>query len=237
MEKRFLEEAGLTRGEADVYTSLLELGQSLAGDIAEKSGMHRRSVYDSLYRLMEKGLVSYVVIKDKKYFEAANPEKFLDIVKEKETNIRSILKELKEKYRRSGFKEEVTVFKGKDGLKTLFDDQIKTGHEILILGASTAANDMLKYYFFEYDKKRIRNKIKVKIIFSKKLRGKHEKVPLSEIRYLSDEYSSPAATNIYGNNVAIIHWSEKPLGILIKSEGIANGYKRYFDLIWKIARK
>ena len=96
---------------------------------------------------------------------------------------------------------------------------------------------MLKYYFVEYDKKRIKNGIKVKIIFSNKLKGKHKKAPLSEIKYLSDEYSGPAAINIYGNNVAIIHWSEKPDGILIESEGIADSYRKYFDLIWRIAKK
>ena len=237
MDKSFLEEAGLTRGESEVYLALIDVGQTPAGEIAEKTGMHRRSVYDALSRLIEKGLVSYVVMKDKKFFEAANPEKLMDIIKESEEKINSIMRELKDKYKQSKIKEEVTVFRGKDGLKTLFDDQIKTGHEILILGASTTANEMLKYYFMEYDKKRVKQHIKVKIIFSESVKVKHEKVPLAEIRYLSDEFSGPAATNIYGNNVVIIHWSEKPIGILITSEGIANAYRKYFDLIWKIAKK
>jgi sugar-specific transcriptional regulator TrmB len=237
MEEKFLENAGLTRGEVKIYITLIELGQAFAGKIAEKSGMHRRSVYDSINRLMEKGLASYVVINDKKYFEAANPERLLYILKEKEDEVSSVLSELKEKYKRSKVKESITVFRGKEGLKTLFDGQIKTGKDISILGASPAANEMLKYYFVEYDKKRIKNGIKVKIIFSNKLKGKHKKAPLSEIKYLSDEYSGPAAINIYGNNVAIIHWSEKPDGILIESEGIADSYRKYFDLIWRIAKK
>ena len=237
MEEKFLENAGLTGGEVKVYMALIELGQALAGKIAEKIGMHRRSVYDSLNRLIEKGLASYVIIKDRKYFEGANPDKLLGIIKEKERGISLILAELKERYKKSKMKEEIIVFKGKEGLKTLFDDQIKTRKEILILGASTAADEMLKYYFLEYNKKRIKGKIKVKIVFSNRAKGKHEKVPLSEIKYLSDEYSGPAAINIYGDNVAIIHWSEKPIGILIESEGIAASYRKYFDLIWRIAKK
>ena len=56
-----LEKAGLTKIESKVYLSLLDLGPSLAGQISKHSGIHRRSVYDALDRLAEKGLISYIV--------------------------------------------------------------------------------------------------------------------------------------------------------------------------------
>jgi hypothetical protein len=44
--------------------------------------------------------------------------------------------------------------------------------------------------------------------------------------------------NIYGDKVAIIHWSkERPFAILINEKDIAQGYRNYFELLWKGAKK
>ena len=51
---------GLTNTEAKIYVTLIDLGRAQAGIISRKSGIHRRSVYDALERLIEKGLVSYI---------------------------------------------------------------------------------------------------------------------------------------------------------------------------------
>ena len=53
-----LSELGLTQNEIKIYLALLDIGESLAGTIAENSGIHRRNVYDSLERLIKKGFVS-----------------------------------------------------------------------------------------------------------------------------------------------------------------------------------
>jgi hypothetical protein len=45
------------------------------------------------------------------------------------------------------------------------------------------------------------------------------------------------AINIYGNKTAIILWAKRPMAIVIQNEEITDGYKKYFDLLWKIAKK
>jgi sugar-specific transcriptional regulator TrmB len=234
MQENLLEEVGLTRIEAKVYIILLELGSALAGKITEKSGIHRRSVYDALERLLEKGLVSYVTTNNRRYFEAVEPKRLLQIIEERKDNLKSILPELELKRKYAEEKQETTFFKGKQALKTLFDSQIATRKEILIFGAATNAYKIIKYYFSRYDTLRVKYKIPVKAIFNTKL---ERIIPLSKIRYLPRQYSSHAATNIYGDNVAIILWSEEPLAILIKNKEIAAGYRQYFKLMWKVAKK
>ena len=49
---------GLAKNEAKIYEVLIREGNSPVGKISEKSGIHRRNVYDSLNRLIEKGLRS-----------------------------------------------------------------------------------------------------------------------------------------------------------------------------------
>lgn len=52
-----LQQLGLAKNEARIYQTLLQRGEMAVGEIANKSGVHRRNVYDSLNRLVEKGLV------------------------------------------------------------------------------------------------------------------------------------------------------------------------------------
>jgi sugar-specific transcriptional regulator TrmB len=211
----------------------LELGPSLAGLISRKTGIHRRNVYDITDRLIKKGIIGYIVKNNRRLFEAVNPEKFLDILKEREKEFQEILPEFKELYQKTKEKQETNFYKGKDGLKAIFQDQLVDNKEVLILGASKAAFDVLPFYFKWYDKDRVTKKVKARIIASDELK----RVPLSEIRYMPQKYANPLAINIYKDKVAIILWKKQPLAIVIKNEEIAASYRMYFELMWKSAKK
>ena len=60
MEIETLKQFGLTTNEAIVYQTLLGLGPSLAGQISKKTGLHRRTVYDTTERLIKKGIIGYI---------------------------------------------------------------------------------------------------------------------------------------------------------------------------------
>ncbi len=105
----------------------------------------------------------------------------------------------------------------------------------MILGASQLAYDILQFYFKWFDIKRKKKKIKTRIIFNKM--KKKPNIPLSDIKYLPQKYSSPLAVNIYRDKVAIILWSkENPIAIVIKNLEISEGYKKHFELMWRIAK-
>ena len=232
-----LKELGLTESESKVYLALLELGPSLAGSISRKTGIHRRNIYDITERLIKKGLIGYIVKNNRRLFEAASPNVFLDIIKERESQINSILPEMLGYYKKTKEKQETNFYKGKEGLKTVFQDQLEDNNEkeILILGASSSAFEILPFYFKWYDEDRIKKKIKARIIASEEL---NNKIPLSEIKYLPQKYANPLAVNMYKDKVAIILWSkENPLAIVIKNKEILEGYRKYFELMWKIAKK
>jgi len=233
--KKILIELGLTESEVRVYLALLEQGPSLAGRISRKTGIHRRNVYDITDRLIKKGFIGYIVKNNRRLFEAANPEKFADFLKEKELELKEGLPFLKGLYEKTKEKEETNFYKGKDGLKTVFEDQIlgnKKG-EVLILGASHSAFEILPFYFKWYDKDRVKKRINVRMIASENL---GRKIPLSEIRYISKKYANPLAINIYKNKVAIILWKKEPIAIVINEKEVADSYRKYFELMWKIAR-
>ena len=88
MDLRLLEEIGLTKGEIAVYMALLDVGSSTVGPIIDKANVSSSKVYDILERLMDKGLVSFVIKSGTKNFEAADPERLLDYMKEKKRSLK-----------------------------------------------------------------------------------------------------------------------------------------------------
>jgi len=227
-----LKQAGLTENESKVYLALIDLGPSLAGQISRKTGMHRRTVYDTTEMLIKKGLVGYMLKNNRRLFQASNPQRILEIIKEKENLLTPLISQLSEKFVSTKEKEETNFYKGKEGLKTVFEDQLNA-KEILILGASPKAYEVLQFYFKWYDKKRKEKKIKARIISTSK---SIKRIPLAEIRYLPEKYSNPVSVNIYQDKVAIILWAQVPLAVVIKNREISEGYKNYFELMWKIAK-
>lgn len=227
-----LKEAGLTENESRVYLALIDLGPSMAGQVARKTGMHRRTVYDTTETLIKKGLVGYILKNNRRLFQASNPERILDIIKEKQDLLSPFIIELNAKYGKTREKEETNFYKGKEGLKTVFEDQLNS-REILILGASPKAYEVLQFYFKWYDKTRKEKKIRARIIATDR---RIKRIPLAEIKYLPEKYANPVSVNIYGDKTAIILWAKEPMAIVIKNKEISEGYRNYFELMWQIAK-
>src|SRR3989338_7678676 len=224
---------GLTPNEAKVYTALLDLGTAQAGQITEKSGVHRRNVYDSLSRLMEKGLISFVTVNNKKMFSPVNPKRFLELLDEKKFELDSYKKDfekmLPELELRATMEQrhDVRFFKGVEGLKTVFEDIIRTGKNYIGYGPGHQIEKILKHYLKHFIEKRINSKISIRLIYDEVSRGIVKKSPLSQIRYLPQQYTPHAALRIYGDKVALLLLSEEePLAIVIKNKAISEGYRK-----------
>ena len=60
-------------------------------------------------------------------------------------------------------------------------------------------------------------------------------LPFTEARYFPTKTGSPATTLVYGDKVAFVIWSEPLLGILIQSKRMAEQYRRYFALLYRLS--
>ena len=234
-----LENIGLSSNEARVYLALLELGSSTAGKITEKSKVNRRTVYDVLESLINKGLVSYIIEANKKMFEATNPKKFLDLIQEREKEVKQAMPELQAKRNATKDKQEVTIYRGKKGIKTVFEDILKH-NQYNFFGSHGRSKEIMGPYFELFQKTVIKNKIKSQGIISErlsKLWNKKNSTKHAQIRFLKKEYDSPISTLIYGNKVAIIVWSNEPICTLFRGKAISKSFKNYFDIMWEIAKE
>ncbi len=236
--KEALEKFGLDKNETGVYLSCLRLSPALASTIAKAANIPRASIYDILERLMAKGIISYSIQNGKKYFSAAPPEQLIKLLEDKKTALVQALDELKLLEKKEEVAPKIQVYTGKEGLKIVLNDIVRTKKTIYAYGAAGLSEKLLKWDFPKIIEARVKAGIKFKVIFDKSSFAQEKKnLSLTEVRFISKSFEDLTFTEIYGNKVAIFIYSESPSVILIESEEVAKSYKRYFDILWETAKK
>jgi sugar-specific transcriptional regulator TrmB len=245
MEKE-LRELGLSENEAIIYLFLLKHAGITTGPIIRETGISNSRVYESINSLVSKGLVSYVVQKDGKYFSASSPEKFKQNEEERLKKIDSLIPNLNKLRDQKEFLTNTAIYEGYDGFKTAFRkiiDDCPKNQEIFILGFSepTQKSESLRLFLSNMNLKSAKKRQKLKIVLDNSVKetlGRdREKEKNTEVRYMPKGYVSPAAIDIFEDFVYIFLWEEKPFVFMIKNKMIAESFKTYFKFLWQMAKK
>jgi len=230
-----LEKIGFSPNEIKVYLTLNDHGSTKAGRIAKLAKIDRSNCYNALKSLTEKGLASYVLIGKVKWFQATGPKRLLDYVKEQEDDIQMILPELHARHKAAKIEGQVRLFKGIKGIKTIFLDIARTKEDNFVFGSEGQFSKRMPEFALQFERLKKEGRIRTKLLLRQ---GRKEfDSATSEHRFLSGVKESPAVTNIYGNKIAIIIWTEEPEGILIENAAAAKAYKSYFDVMWEVGKK
>ena len=240
MEKEVLKELGLTEHEVNVYLELLVTGSTTAGVLVKKTHLHRSTTYEIIRRLLESGLISYAIKSGRRYFSAADPETFLQVLKEREERLKSILPELRMKKKISEITQKAEIYEGEKGIRTAFEyalNSVKKGDEAYVLGV-TGYPESGRMFFQNFHKRRAAKGVKLKIIISEMARdtiGKdREGNQLTEIKYVPENVITPPLNIcIYSDKIIFNMWTKKnPVAFLMESKEIADSLKKYFDIVW-----
>jgi sugar-specific transcriptional regulator TrmB len=242
MNLEALEELGLTKAEIKVYLTLLELGSSTAGNILKKSKIQNSVMHRALNTLIEKSLINYVLEGRRKIYQATDPENFFNFIDEKKRKFQQILPELKQKQTFAREKEKATIYKGKRGINEIYNIMINTkGKEYITFGGGAPCEKLMRTsWWLNIHQKRIANKLPARQVFDETVRNignSINKLPKSQVRFTSKDFTQFQETVIVGDKVAICVFTENPYGFLIHDKVVAEGYKKYFEVLWKIAKK
>ena len=161
MFSKKLQKIGLTYKEAKIYTSLLELGETNIQRISNKSKIKRTTIYNIIEVLKEKGLISIVLKKRRKYYMAADPRELESKLEEQKQILKSILPELLSISNLIDKKPRIKFFEGEEGLKKIYLDTLNYPEQPVW---GWLANDVFTDYFDKefvnyYVSKRVNNKI------------------------------------------------------------------------------
>ncbi len=242
MHEELLKELGLSQNESKIYETLLKTGEASVQEISNKSGVHRRNVYDALNKLSEKGLTSDSFTKGEKNFKPINPRRLLELLKEKEEKLNKALFEMTQKFESQGEKEEAYFYRGIEGFKNYLQDILKTKQTVYFLGAKAFwLDERLQYFLPNFERERKKLGINFKHLFDYEV--KQQKPEILKIvgkpyKFLPKKYSSNTTVDIFGPYVVTFvgvepgKLQENPLMFVMKNQKLADGYKKFFDFIW-----
>lgn len=234
MELQELRILGLTQGEIKVYSAILHIGSSSINNIHEKTGMERRAIYDILNKLIEKGLISYTIEQGKRTYQCAPLNRLKEEIKHKKEELdkfEKIIPEIENIYRSYKPKISFEIFRGKDGIKSVFEDMLNYEDNYFIGGRWYAVKEMPAYWA-HYDKRRIEAGVRWHNLVLHDAPETPTK-KLVSVRVLPKDFSgSPTIIWIYGNKVVHIIWSPEFIAFMMESKDIAENYKKYFKYLW-----
>ncbi|MBD3209862.1 hypothetical protein GF318_00590 [Candidatus Micrarchaeota archaeon] len=175
--------------------ALLGLGSATASKLSERSGIDRTTTYDVLSRLMEGGLVSYVIKNNVKYFRAAPPENILADPGDKEKKVRGILPRLTELTKMDKEETKVEVYKGKGGIRTLYKMILRDGRDYFWMGGGSEACTMFPAETETFVRKAHAKNMKGRLLFRE---GKEFFTGESErYRLIAKDFISSVTTTVW----------------------------------------
>lgn len=237
MDIKILRKLGFNEKEIQVYLTLLRLGTITASKVSTETNIDRATCYRYIDSLIHKGAVSYVIKNNVKYFNAAHPEKILKDIQEKEKEYKKILPDLLSLSKLPKEETIAEVYKGKDGIKTVLRNILKTKKEHYVLGDEGHFQDLMPVFFRQFINTCLRDRIKERVLCSEKVKKEIQKFDYkySETRALPHDTVLPTTTLVYGDKIVLFDWILPYSAVIIKNKNMASSYKNYFELLWKTA--
>ena len=140
MNTDLLVNLGLTLPQATVYLALVQHGQATAPQIAQFTNQTRTNAYTLLDKLAEIGLAERIGGAKKVTYRALSPSALEFLVtqqrqaaQKREQLLEANLPDLMSFFHTHSEQPGIRLFQGKDGLRRIYEDQIATGKDILII--------------------------------------------------------------------------------------------------------
>lgn len=237
-----LRKLGLSSNEINVFIALLKLGTSKVDTVSKRIPLPRTTIYGLLKSLIEKGLVSYVVKSGVKHYEATNPQRLLSMEEERLVQLKKIVPQLESLKQTIGERPNIEMYEGKEGVKSVYEDILKTKKKIYGYGNTKLLFDLLQYYIPNYIQRRAKLGIKFQVITEKSTTSinmkKNDKKEKRETRFIDKLQKTTSVTYLYGNKIAILGLlKQQPIGVIIENKEFFNSQKIIFDILWNLAKR
>jgi len=240
--KRLVADMGFSDKKAQIYISLLELGEVTASLIAKSAGIKRTTVYNILPELLQEGLINKYKSAKKTLFFIEDTRGLVARLEERKSGILEIIPELDKLQLTKTVRPRIVQYEGSDGIIQLYRDvidSIQPGEELLSIVGANYANEIMPYHVIEhYSAMRLKKRIPHRIIgtdndFIKEFKEK-DKDELRETRILPEGNELIGSDiRIFGNKVALLSFKDGFIGTIIDSDDLYKLNKIMFERVWK----
>ncbi len=241
-----LENLGLTENDAKVYLYLLERGTAFGGSkIATALGLHRQYVHYSLQKLLGLELIEEVPSGVRSKYQALPPQYLTHLAKKNLENAERVAKEL-DLISAVGAEQDFEVYRG---TKQVMDfelklvESLKENEQQYIIGGGTGV--FVKFFGDEYEpiseiaaRKRLRTQYVGSPHDLPWLSGRVTGVFKDDFKYriLETLPQTIVQTAIRFDTVTLYTFGNPALVYFIKSKTVAADYKKFFDMLWNMAK-
>lgn len=235
-------EIGLSPNEAKMYETMLSEGEMTVGEVALKSKIHRRNVYDAMNRLIEKGLVFQVLGTGENHYRPVDPAKLMELVDEKRVKLEGVLPRLEVLFKARPEQEASYIYKGIEGFKNYLRDILSVREDVCFIGAKGAWFDPRLQPFlsrFLVDAKK--RGVKYRHIFDHEVR-QCESTVLKAVgkpyKFFPKKYSTSSMVDVFGDRVVLFTGAglttiDDDITIfVIVSRPMADSYRTWFQFMW-----
>jgi sugar-specific transcriptional regulator TrmB len=247
MYESLLENLGLAKNEAKIYETLLIEGESAVGHIATKSKVHRRNVYDTLNRLVERGLAFEIIDRNENHYKAVDPKKLLEALEEKQNILARALPGLENLYHKQPAKEEVFIYRGLEGWKNYMRDILRVGQDDYIAGAKGAWNDSrIRPFAEQFAREAESAGINFFVLYdetAKEKAGPMSAMLNAKYKFIPKEFGSYSAFEVFGDHVVLL--ADVTDGVLrddlsitvVINQKIADSFRAWFNFMWSASKE
>ncbi len=241
-----LQQIGFSEKEARVYAALAALGTTTIGALERKTHIHKQMLYPLLEKLRQEGVVGVTLRNGRKHFSIIDP----DVLRSRAESQRAVAESLVPKiYAEMGAESaasEIRVYKGVHAAQAFFIKMLKQmsqGSSFDILGAGGEAF-MSKIgrpgmYLQRFDGVRMERKISERMLMYENQRDTDPAYTVRryvETKYLPEHFRQPTATHVWPDRISMLFFDDEPQVIEIKSAKMAESFRNYFEMLWKVSR-
>ena len=241
---KILAEIGLSQREISVYKALLKLGSTTTGPLVKESEVQNAKIYETLEKLIKRGLATFIYRGKIKHFQATSPNNLLSFFENKKENLLTAVEQLNTLQKKNEPAHQTRVYEGFKAIQSAFFemyDLIGSNSEYCALPISdeNLEKEELQLFWTQVFQKRLRMKIHIRSMPNVKTRrifNKHYKkiLKLMQVRYTKQEF--PNGVFIFKDHVLSVVWGDKPVAFLVKSKENTQVWQKFFDEQWKNAQ-
>lgn len=238
-----LENFGLTRAEALIYMYLLERGIEAGGSkIAIGTRLHRQYVYLALPKLIEQGLVEETAYGKQHKYRARPPIEIEKLGRKRALEAGELARELNQ-ISNIGNEQDFEVIQGVRAIQQYETNLVRSADEswecYIIGGATHGYSKIMGEQLNDHLDLMREKKLSVKYLghasemsFYDQYIGVFEN---QEYRFMEKLPQGVTHLVVRHDSVSFYSFLNPPLVYVIKSSIVAQNYKAFFDMLWKMA--
>jgi len=244
-----LKNIGLTQGEITVYESLVHLGQTSTGNLMKRANISSSKIYLILEKLIQKGLVSSVMIDGVHNYQTTEPKTILDYIESKKDELQKTSLEMKkiipliQGLRKPTIEETAQVYKGFKGIKSSYLnilEELKSGEEyrIFAMSGGDILEPEIQTFFMAFHRQRIDKGVKLKILVNSNSVANYVKnnLPIGKYVLRHHPHTLPVSMAIGKHRITSMFFHPENIAHEIVSDVMAEKYREFFEKIWAVAK-